>query len=297
MDVVKKIEDKFGPISKTMGDKHDFLGMHLKYRIKKVEVTVSKHILKTINESMDYIRRNGTTPSKSYMFDVRESKKLDEPRAENFHSVVALLLLLFSRRCRLDIQTAVVFLTTRVSEPMEDDWRKLKRVLQYLRGTINMKLTLGADDILKAKYWVDVSYGTHDDCKSYAGVAMSWGWGVLLTKFQKQKLNTKSSVEGEISGLGDYLPNVIWARRFLEGQGYILNENIVYQDYMSAMKLATNGKQSSGLKTKHMNNRYFWIKDRVQAASISIQYCPTKKKIAYFFTKPLQGTYFELFEM
>ena len=97
---------------------------------------------------------------------MRESTKLDEERAENFHSVVALLLFV-SRRCRLDIQTALAFLTTRVSEPTLDDWNKLKRVLQYLRGTIDLKLTLGADDILKAKTWVDVSYGVHDDCRSH----------------------------------------------------------------------------------------------------------------------------------
>ena len=86
-----------------------------------------KHILKAINEFMDEITRNAATPAKHYLFNVRESTKLDEERAENFHSVVALLLFV-SRRCRLDIQTAVAFLTTRVSEPTLDDWNKLKRV-------------------------------------------------------------------------------------------------------------------------------------------------------------------------
>ena len=292
--VIKQIENKFGKMTKTIGDEHDFLGMHIKYKNKKVEVSMKKHILKAINEFMDEITRNAATPAKHYLFNVRESTKLDEERAENFHSVVALLLFV-SRRCRLDIQTAVAFLTTRVSEPTLDDWNKLKRVLQYLRGTIDLKLTLGADDILKAKTWVDVSYGVHDDCRSHTGGAISWGWGVLLTKCQKQKLNTKSSTEGEIVGLSDFLPNVIWARMFLEEQGYILKENIVYQDNMSAMKLAKNGKQSSGQKTKHINNRYFWIKDRITKEGISIQYCPTERMVADFFTKPLQGTLFRRF--
>ena len=92
---------------------------------------------------------------------------------------------------------------------------------------------------------------------------MSWRWGVLLTKRQKQKLNTKRSTEGEIVGLSDYLPNVIWARMFLEELGNILKENIAYQDNISAMKVAKNGKQSSGQKIKHINNRYFWIKYRI----------------------------------
>ena len=42
------------------------------------------------------------------------------------------------------------------------------------------------------KSWVDVSYGVHDDCRSHTGGAISFGWGVLVTKCQKQKLNMKS---------------------------------------------------------------------------------------------------------
>ena len=250
--------------------------------------------MKALDEFMEDVTRNATTPANSHLFTIRESPKLDEKRADSFHSVVALLLFI-SKRCRLDIQTAVAFLTTRVSEPNEDDWKKLRRVLQYLRGTIDLKLTLGADNILKSKTWVDVSYGVHEDCRSHTGGAMSWGWGVLLTKCQKQKLNTKSSTEGEIVGVSDYLPNVIWTRMFLAEQGYILEENIVYQDNMSSMKIVMNGKRSSGQKTKHMSNRYFWIKDRLSSEGITIKYCPTEKMMADFFTKPLLGSLFRKF--
>ena len=63
----------------------------------------------------------------SYLFNVRESPAIDQKKAENFHCVVALLLFI-SRRCRFDIQTAVAFLTTRASDPTENDWKKLRRV-------------------------------------------------------------------------------------------------------------------------------------------------------------------------
>ena len=64
--------------------------------------------------------------------------------------------------------------------------------MQYLRGTIDLKLSLGADNMKKMKLWVDVSYGVHDNCRSHTSGAISFGWGVLVTKCQKQKLNTKS---------------------------------------------------------------------------------------------------------
>jgi hypothetical protein len=49
-------------------------------------------------------------------------------------------------RARRDIQTPVAFLTTRVKNPDEDDWRKLKRVLKYLNGTKYLKLRLTVDN-------------------------------------------------------------------------------------------------------------------------------------------------------
>ena len=145
------------------------------------------------------------------------------------------------------------------------------------------------------KSWVNVSYGVHDDCKSHTGGCTSFGWGVLLTKCQKQKLNTKSSTEGEIVGVSDFMPNMIWARMFLEAQGFILNENTLYQDNQSAIKIEENGKRSSGQKTKHMDNRYFWIKDRLESEGIQVEYCPTGKMLADFFTKPLQANLFRKF--
>ena len=117
----------------------------------------------------------------------------------------------------------------------------------------------------------------------------------MSTRCQKQKLNVKSSTEGEIVGVSDYLPNMIWVRMYLEAQGYALDENILFQDNQSAMKIELNGRKSSGKKTKHMDNRYFWIKDRLASEGIEVVYCPTLKMLADFFTKPLQGSLFRKF--
>ena len=79
---------------------------------------------------------------------------------------------------------------------------------------------------------------------------------------------------------------------FLKEQGYVVKKNVLHQDNQSAMKIILNGKRSSGAKTKHMDNRFFWIKDRLKSEGIEVKYCPTAKMIADFFTKPLQGRLF-----
>ena len=163
------------------GDEHNFLGMNIKFKDKKVKISTEKHIHKATNMFMDDITMNEASSETSYSFKTREAAKLSEKKLENFHSVVESLLFV-SRRCRLYIHTAVDFLCKKVVEPDKDEWKKLKCVLQYLRGTIDLVLMLGADDITKINSWVNASYGIHSYCNIHTGGEISWGWGVLLSK-------------------------------------------------------------------------------------------------------------------
>ena len=173
--VIETIEEKFGKMPQTKGGEHNFMGINIKFKDKKVKSSMKKHIQKATDAFIDSITRNAASPETSYLFKTCEDAKLSEEKSKIFHSVVASLFFI-SRRFRLDIQTSVAFLCNIVAEPDEDDRKKLKRVLQYLRGKIDIFLTLGADDITKMNSWVDVSYGIHSDCKSHTGGAMSWGW-------------------------------------------------------------------------------------------------------------------------
>jgi hypothetical protein len=84
-------------------------------------------------------------------------------------------------------------------------------------------------------------------------------------------------------------------RYFLTAQGYHVNNNIIYQDNQSTIKLAKNGKRSSGKQTHHINIRYFFVTDRIAAKELNVEYCPTLDMIADYFTKPLQGSQFPRF--
>ena len=91
------------------------------------------------------------------------------------------------------------------------------------------------------------------------------------------------------------MPQILWTRYILEAQGYQIQDIVVYQDNQSAMLLANNGWASSSKCTRHMNIRYFFITDRIQAGDLRVEYCPTDDMIADFFTKPLQGGKFVRF--
>jgi hypothetical protein len=182
-----------------------------------------------------------------------------------------------------------------VKNPDVDDYKKLVRVMRYLRGTIDMPLTLEADKMHVLKWWVDASYAVHPDMKSHTGGALSLGKGVVYGTSTRQRINTKSSTEAELVGVNDVLPQALWTRYFLEAQGYKVEDSIVFQDNQSAILLEKNGRASSSKRTRHINIRYFFITDRVQSKELRIEYCPTGDMLADFFTKPLQGSLFQKF--
>jgi hypothetical protein len=294
--VIARIESKFGKMTVTRGKKHVFLGMDIEFHEDgTTTIKMKDYIKEAIADFGESIVRQAATPAKKNLFDIDEhSESLTSPERDTFHSIVAKLLYV-SKRCRLDIQLAVAFLCTRVSCSTEKDWAKLKRVLEYLNGTLDEFLVLGADDMGIMKTWVDASYAVHNDMKSHTGGVVSFGRGATMSKSSKQKLNTKSSTEAELVGASDYLPYPIWAKKFLEAQGYELAENIFYQDNQSTMRFEKNGRKSCGPNSRHIDIRYFFIKDRIDIEGIDVQYCPTEQMLADFFTKPLQGSLFKKF--
>ena len=118
------------------------------------------------------------------------------------------------------------------------------------------------------------------------------GRGVPIVSSTKQKLNTRNSTESELVGVDDMMLIVLWSQYFLMSQGYGVTQNLLLQNNRSTMLLERNGKASSGKWTRHINIRYFFITDRINMKEIEIEWCPTKEMVAYFMTKPLQGSHF-----
>ena len=173
--------------------------------------------------------------------------------------------------------------------PDEDDWGKLKRVMQYIKGTIHMPLILSAESMTLPRWWIDASYAVHNDCRSHTGAMVTFGSGMALSFSRKQKLSTKSSTEAEVVGVDDGLPLVLWMRYILQEQGYDMKPSLIYQDNKSAILLEMNGKASGSKRMKHINVRYFFVKDKIQKGKIVLKHCPTEIMYADVNTKPRQG--------
>ena len=118
---------------------------------------------------------------------------------------------------------------------------------------------------------------------------VTMGTGGAYIQSRKQKMNTKSPTDYELSGVDYVLTQVIWTRYFLKEQGYMIHDNVICQDNQSATRIEKNVRQLSSKRTRHINIRYYCITDRIGKQETSVEFCPTLDMIWLLFHKVITG--------
>jgi hypothetical protein len=279
------------------GPIHDYLGMTIDYsEDRKVKFIMADYVKGILDEAPSDMDGTAASPAANHLFSVNDkSDKINTEKANLYHRLTAKLLYL-TKRARPGFQTAVSFLTTRVTQPDVDNWKKLGRSIKFLCKTQDLWLTLKVGEKLCIRWWIDASFGVHPDKRSHTGATMSLGKGSPISSSTKQKLNTRSSTEAKLVGVDDSMALVVWTQNFLQAQGLKVTDNMVYQDNQSAMLLECNGRSSSGCRTQHIDIRYYFVTDRIKRGNLCVKYCNTDDMIGDFFTKPVQGSKFRKFQ-
>lgn len=129
LEVIKSfltnMEAEFGELTKNFGKIHDCLGMQFDHSIPgKVAVGMAPHVQDAIDAWPEELKGKAVSPAACFLQKTNpRAKKFDESKAKLFHTIAAKCLWTM-QRARLDIQTAVSFLTSRVQSPDADDWKK-----------------------------------------------------------------------------------------------------------------------------------------------------------------------------
>ena len=298
-EIIASLNAEYGQVGEMTvrrGKIHDYLGMKLDFSNPgKFVVDMEEYLDEMLSGVPDDMAGIATTPAADHLFKVRDNApKLSQERADMFHRITAQMLFV-AQRGRPDLRTVISFLTKRVRSPDEDDYKKLVRAIRYIRRTKFLRLTIEATYLDQNHWFIDGAFAVHADMKSHTGAYMTFGKGMLDGLSRSQKINTTSSTEAEVVALHDSMAAILWARYFLEAQGYPLQPSKIHQDNLSARLLETNGRASSSKRTRHMNIRYFFVADVHARNHITIDYCPTDEMIGDFFTKPVGGAKFRRF--
>lgn len=98
-----------------------------------------------LDEAPEEMDGRAVTPVTMNLFTVwEEAEKLKDEHAKTYHHLTAKLLYL-CKWAHPDLQTTISFLTTQVTGPDEDDWKKLARCIWYLWDSKDLHLTLAGD--------------------------------------------------------------------------------------------------------------------------------------------------------
>jgi hypothetical protein len=140
-----------------------------------LQVDITPYIKSVIEEFLDKLSGNTKTPWNENLFKVDpNSKHLETKHAIVFHMFVMKGMFLCKRGCQ-DIQPAIAFVATRVTEPNEGDWKKLVKMMNYLKATKDDVPCMSANDTGTIKWHVD-AFTIHKDMKSHTGATSYDSW-------------------------------------------------------------------------------------------------------------------------
>ena len=112
-----------------------------------------------------------------------------------------------------------------------------------------------------------------------SGAAVSW-------KSQKQTCVALSTAEAEYIALAAATQEATWMRQLLEdlpsGQ---IEPTVICEDNQSTICIAQNPQYHN--RTKHIDIKYHYVREKVLDTTIELRYCPTRDMIADILTKGL----------
>ena len=175
--------------------------------------------------------------------------------------------------------------------PGKDHWAGVKRVLRYIRGTVDHGLTFTYSDNFVLHGFSDADWaGCAESRKSTSGYVFFMGNSLISWASKKQSIVALSSTEAEYVALCGAAQETVWLRNLLRDVGHSQAEaTCVAEDNQGAMCLAKNPKDHT--RTKHIDIKYHYTRQIIEAKT-QLKYVPTGKMVADTLTKGLPKTKF-----
>ncbi|XP_057994321.1 secreted RxLR effector protein 161-like [Hevea brasiliensis] len=199
-------------------------------------------------------------------FGMENCNSIDTPIAQNeklskedgfekidsgiYRSVIGYLLYLTASRP--DIMYAKSLLSRFMHEPSQNHFKAAKRVLRYVKGTIDLGIWFKSGMEAKLVGYADSDWGgSIDDMKSTSGFVFSIGSGVISWSLKKQDVMAQSTAEAEYISAAAAVNQAIWFRKIMKDLKHDQEEaTIIFYDNQSAVAMAKNPVFHG--KTKHI---------------------------------------------
>lgn len=221
-----------------------------------------------------------------------ESKDDDRYVPETKYQSLVGSLMYAAVTARPDIAYAVGAVARYMSRPGLAHYRAAKRILRYLRGTIDRKLQYnGAIDIELLGYADSDWAGEIDSRRSTTGYVFTLGGAAISWKSRCQPTVALSTAEAEYMAVSEAAAEAIWLRRLITSLGFKPEgPTTIKQDNQACIALAQD--PVSHKRSKHIDIRHHFIRERVADGTLRVEYCPTYLMLADLLTKALKAVLF-----
>ena len=189
---------------------------------------------------------------------------------------------------RPDILYAVGVVSRYMELPTTTHMKAAKRILRYIKGTINFGLYYSTSNDYKLVGYSDSDWGGDvDDRKSTSGFVFYIGDTAFTWMSKKQPIVTLSTCEAEYVAATSCVCHAIWLRNLLKELSLPQEEPTkIFVDNKSAIALAKNPVFHD--RSKHIDTRYHYIRECVTSKNVQLEYVKTNDQVADIFTKPLK---------
>lgn len=193
-------------------------------------------------------------------------------------------LLFLASVSRPDIAFAVNIVSRYINNPNQSHVNAVKRIIRYLIKTKNVCIKYtGFTELIG---FSDADYGSDlDSRRSNTGYVFMMNNGPVTWCSRKQNTVALSTTESEYMAAAEAAKELLWLQQLLVDIGEAQQSISLCIDNQSAIKLIHNPVFHR--RSKHIDIRYNFIREKVESKSISIVYVSSANQLADFLTKAL----------
>ena len=301
-EVKKQLSNKFK--LKDLGDLKWCLGLRIVRDRKMKTLTIDQqgYVEDTLKKFNMFHCKPVATPEavgsqlKTPSSDNNNGKDNDNNDMTNIPYREAVGKLMYAMVCtRPDIASAVRQVSRHLCNYDNTHWQAVKRIFRYLKGTSDMRLCYNGKDDVQLVGYADADWANDKETRRsvtgyvfmYAGVPVTW---VIRT----QRTVALSSTEAEYMSLSEAAREATWLRSLLSDLTHKHQGRItIFEDNQGAIALTQNPEHHA--RNKHIDGRYHYCREKVEAGEIKVTYLPTDVMLADVLTKPLAGEKFKCF--
>lgn len=286
---------------KDLGFVNNYLGIQIEQNLKEGITSLDQaryleNVLRKFNMSDCHEVSTPMDPNFNCEFLLKEKSESEdiEHRCRQVIGCVMYAML----GTRPDLCSSITLLSRFQNCASNDLWICLKRLLRYIKGTLNLKLLYKRGENKNeciVTGFADADWGGSTiDRKSTSGYCLKLYGKLILWSSKKQSTVALSSTEAEYISLSLCISEACWLRNLLIELCICNNDTkmIIYEDNQSAIRSCKSLQQLK--RMKHIEIKFHFIKEKIKQGIVDVVYIRTNEQIADIFTKPLNKQKFEV---